>query len=525
MVSSLLALMFLLTSTPVAQQLGHEAILVQAGERVELHCPCDVNRTGDAKPIWTSSTQLEMDLTNGSGVLVHGMSLVIPCASGCHQGNYSCSLGNSSCQSRFTVTVNPAPSRGNEESFYDKICYSQQSCRLTCPHVNTPRVNMTSNGITWLKEGRPSPNDGYFPIAEENHSGVYTCTSQVYNVTSTVVLRVEPQKKMTTAVILSPQHEEVFYVELGSRKVIECEAVTCSNFDRLIWLNEKSVKSTKRAPRGEEKKITVSLVFQKVSEEDLLKNYTCRLRSTCQSVSSVTVTLRTGKSMFFGGQNSRRSYTPLILSTVGIVFVMIVTLFIYVKLKIEITLFLRDTLGCHRRTSDGKCYDAFLMCYESDGGAGLNAQDRKCLQSVLEERFGYSLCLYDRDVLPGKAAAEAVVDCIEESRTVVLVPTSPDPGLGSGLLSAIHAALVERQTRLIFITTETTEASTPGSLSEALQPLSEAGDCVTWKGPSSMSSSSSFWKQLRYHLPASRQPSKINHLPLTTKDVASWRNV
>ena len=50
---------------------------------------------------------------------------------------------------------------------------------------------------------------------------------------------------------------------------------------------------------------------------------------------------------------------------------------------------------------DGKSYDAFLLCYKSDTDTGLNAHDRKCLESVLEERFGYSLCLHDRDVLPG----------------------------------------------------------------------------------------------------------------------------
>lgn len=54
---------------------------------------------------------------------------------------------------------------------------------------------------------------------------------------------------------------------------------------------------------------------------------------------------------------------------------------------------------------DGKTYDAFLMCYKSDTDAGINACDRKCLENVLEERFGYNLCLYDRDVLPGKGMA------------------------------------------------------------------------------------------------------------------------
>lgn len=51
---------------------------------------------------------------------------------------------------------------------------------------------------------------------------------------------------------------------------------------------------------------------------------------------------------------------------------------------------------------DGKSYDAFLMCYKSDTDAGLNDDDRKWLESVMEEKFSYSLCLFDRDVLPGR---------------------------------------------------------------------------------------------------------------------------
>lgn len=49
----------------------------------------------------------------------------------------------------------------------------------------------------------------------------------------------------------------------------------------------------------------------------------------------------------------------------------------------------------------GKSYDAFMMYYQSDADAGLTEPDRRFLESVLEERFGYSLCLCHRDVLPG----------------------------------------------------------------------------------------------------------------------------
>lgn len=120
------------------------------------------------------------------------------------------------------------------------------------------------------------------------------------------------------------------------------------------------------------------------------------------------------------------------------------------------------------------------------------------------------------------ATAEAVLDCIEQSRTVVLVPTSSDPGLGSGLLSAVHESLVERQSRLILIKTKTTQESTSGPLAEALQFLGEAGVCVTWKSSDTASFSSSFWKQLRFYLPPS---PKLQLLPLQIKDAASYHNV
>ena len=110
------------------------------------------------------------------------------------------------------------------------------------------------------------------------------------------------------------------------------------------------------------------------------------------------------------------------------------------------------------------------------------------------------------------AVAQVVLDCIEQSRRVVLVPTSPDLGPGCDLLNNVHEALVERQTRLVFIKTETKEESEFGSFPEALQRLGAPGDCVTWKGISSMQPYSSFWKQLRYYLPAPQHPQKTRLL-------------
>ncbi|KAG7482321.1 interleukin-18 receptor 1-like [Solea senegalensis] len=378
-------------------------------------------------------------------------------------------------------------------------------------------------------EGELLQNHGYLPSVEEKDHGVYTCTrsylhrGRIYNMTFTVALDVHPKKREKAAAIISPHNHDVVFVELGSPAEIHCKAVMYSDFDDIFWLSGKSVvqrnpelpfsSNSKWESKGEEVNMTASLFFKKVSDDDLKRNYTCKLESVSQTSSFVTVTL---------AKKVRPSCVPLAVNTVGIAVVMTVTVLLYVKFKIDITLFFRDTLGCHRGVSDGKSYDAFVMCYKSNTDAGLKADDRRWLEIVLEEEFGYRLCLHDRDIQLGKAVANAVLECIEESRTVVLVPTSLDPGLGSGLLSAVHEALVERQTRLIFIKSEATKEMTSGSLPEDLQLLSEAGDCVTWRG---RSSSSSFLKRLRFYLPASPKELKIRLLQTSRTELPKTSQV
>nr|XP_040017617.1 interleukin-18 receptor 1-like [Gasterosteus aculeatus aculeatus] len=528
----LLPLFLLLASLTGVCPSSLEEPYVKAGEMVALYCPQDSGSShSDAKVIWISYTTQERNLTHTSpaeqrkmGLLVHGRSLVILNASRDHQGNYSCSQGNASKQFWFMLIVCTAQSReNNQRTRYPQICCQEEACTLNCPEVNVPAASITditSKGITWHKEGESSRRHDHFSSVEEKDQGEYTCTrsylyyGQIYRMTFTLLLTVKPTEKDKSSVITSPPKSDVFYVELGTTVVIDCKADIYSDFDEISWSRDDSgveknnsfpvFSNDTRESNASVIKMTASLVFRKVSEKDLSKNYTCKLESVTGSTSSVTITL---------AQKPRPSYVSLALGTAAVVVVMVLTVVVYVRFRINITLFLRDGLGCHRSTSDGKSYDAFLMCYESYTDRGLNEDDRRCLESGLEERFGYRVCLYHRDVLPGQAAAEAVLDCIDQSRAVVLVPTSSDPGPESGLLSAIHAALVERQARLIFIQTEKTEAQGSGSLPEALHLLGEAGDCVTWKSTSSTAHSSSFWKQLRYYLPAPQEASPIKLLP------------
>lgn len=105
------------------------------------------------------------------------------------------------------------------------------------------------------------------------------------------------------------------------------------------------------------------------------------------------------------------------------------------------------------------------------------------------------------DLCLSAPVGEAVLDCIKQSQTVVLVPCSEDSGSGVDLLNSIQASLKKLQTHVVLIKTETAGVLSTSSSSEALK-LCKAADCVTWKGKCSMLPSSAFWKLLRYYLPA-----------------------
>ncbi|KAM9825617.1 interleukin-18 receptor 1-like isoform 1-T1 [Syngnathus typhle] len=526
MVSLFQILLLLASSTGRGVAGPPKEIYVKAGEMVVLQCRRASHRFDHAPVIWTSESKLPIDLSNMSpaeqrqmGLLFFDTSLFILTASVNHQGNYSCSQRNVSDKLWFRLTVYTTLT---SSSWYTMKCYTHESCTLRCPKVNIPPSNnpyFTSYDIIWHKEGKSAQKvKSYFSSVEDTDSGVYTCTrpylfdGQIYNMSFTLELDVQPSQRNKHAVISYPRPKEIIYVDVGSPAVIKCEAVLYSDFCCLFWLSgttfvEKNDSfpvfcNHSREDLTEGIKNTVNLVFKEVTEEDLSNNYTCKMQSFSYSI-VVTITL---------AKKVQGSHLPVALCSVVIMAIIAATVSVYVKFKIELSLFLRNTLGCHRKTSDGKTYDVFLMCYKSDKVTGLKACDTKWLENVLEEHFGYKLCLFDRDVQPGKATSEALLDCIEQSQSVVLVPSPLAENLETGLLSAIHAALVERKTSLVVIKPGNVKEDKWEPAPEAFKLLEKMGHCVTWESLSSLPPSSTFWKKLRYHLPAACTKNKA--LPL-----------
>uniref|UniRef100_A0A3B3DGY2 Interleukin-1 receptor accessory protein-like 1 n=1 Tax=Oryzias melastigma TaxID=30732 RepID=A0A3B3DGY2_ORYME len=385
-------------------------VYVREGEIVALKCDGssdvasvtlwkkDFHRETYAQSNMSAAQQRQM------GILVHESWLVILNTSMSHQGNYTCqSSRNHSSQSLFTMMVYNV----SEDKYdYPETCYKDHSLTLSCPEVNIPSediVNITITDVTWYKDGLPS--NPYFQKVEEEDAGVYTCnrtylySGQTYFKTFVVPLTVQEDTPPIYATITSPRDNQVFPVELGTTVVIDCVADSDSFEDLLFWMRGISfVEDNSSFPvfyneTRDEKQIKASLVFRDLSVEDLSENYSCKLETDNQPPIEVTIFLT---------QKAHISCLNLTLCIISIVVAVTATIAVYLQFEIEIKLFLRDTLSCFSTSSDEKIYDAFLMCYKCDTDEGLREVDRKLLENTLEEKFGYSLCLYERDVLPGE---------------------------------------------------------------------------------------------------------------------------
>ncbi|XP_049574924.1 interleukin-18 receptor accessory protein isoform X2 [Syngnathus scovelli] len=346
-----------------------EEIYVKAGEMVVLQCQRSSHRLDHAPVIWTSESKLPMDLSNMSpaeqrqmGLLFFDTSLFILTASVNHQGNYSCSQRNESEKLWFRLTVYTTLTTELEhKTWYRMICYTQESCTLSCSDVNIPPSNnpyFTSYDIIWHKEGKSAQKvKSYFSSVEETDSGVYTCTrpylfdGQIYNMSHTLELDVQPSQRNKHAMISYPGANEIIYVDVGSPAVIKCEAVSYSEPSLMFWMSGKTFvekndsfpvfSNYTRENLIEGVKNTVNLVFKEVTEEDLSNNYTCKMQYFPLSI-FVTITL---------AKKVQGSHLPVALCPVVIMAIMAATVSVYVKFKIELILFLRNTLGCHRKTS------------------------------------------------------------------------------------------------------------------------------------------------------------------------------
>ncbi|KFP04164.1 Interleukin-18 receptor 1, partial [Calypte anna] len=441
-------------------------------------------------------------------------------------GNYSVAYSNG--KQNFTVpkwTLNvlerDKSSCFNKNHLTTEIKNAGTGHSLKCSDLS---VNQ-NDSIRWYKDCKIYENETEreldFKTLVVEHSGIYTCKilisheGKMYHSTNTIKLVVEEvglDEEIATEIVFYSMSPKITVV-YGKEEVLNCTAFLgyyMREDASLYWLinqtfpekctgipeNEPSIceEELKTLQLGNKFYVTRLLQIKKVTNEDMHHNFTCVLQADERTQIKIVKLKKATQSLvqptlLFGSLCSL-SRSLKIKCDVNTVFLMIA------KKTIIGDLF-----------SDGKEYDAFVS-YLKDC-VSPSEEEREfalnILPMVLEENFGYKLCIFERDVCPGGAVVDDIHSFIDKSRRLIIILSQnyiSDRAMYE-LKSGLHKALVEKKTKIILI--EYMPVSDYNFLPESLSLL-PSKRVVKWKKDKSLPVNSRFWKNLRYLMPA--KPSK-----------------
>ncbi|XP_009274395.1 PREDICTED: interleukin-18 receptor 1 [Aptenodytes forsteri] len=389
-----------------------------------------------------------------------------------------------------------------------------------------------NDSITWYKDCKNYENETEreldFKTLTVQHAGIYTCKilisheGKIYHSTNTIKLIVEEDTPEAVTLEIVGRDEEI-ETEIGKEETLNCTGFLgyyMREDASIYWLinqtfpkkcsgipeNEPSIceEEFKNLQLGNKFYVTRLLRIRKVTDEDMHHNFTCMLQADERTQIKI-MKLKKG--------NTRD--LPVRIFTTGMVLavlfpcIAVAVVFVCVMFRVDLVLFYRNVCRRDDTAGDGKEYDAFVS-YLKDCVSPTEEEREfalKILPMVLEENFGYKLCIFERDVSPGGAVVDDIHSFIDKSRRLIIILSQnyvSDRAIYE-LESGLHKALVERKTKIILI--EYMPISDYNFLPESLSLL-PSKTVVKWKKDKSLPLNSRFWKNLRYLMPA--KPTKIN---------------
>ncbi|XP_042699797.2 interleukin-1 receptor accessory protein isoform X1 [Chrysemys picta bellii] len=439
-------------------------------------------------------------------------------------GNYTCMLRNTTYCSKVAFPLEVVQKdqdscvsqsiKPTEELFY----LEHTNEKIICPDIDgfyppsiKPTVHWYRNCVLvkGFHDRYPRDSTLIIGIVRGAYQGNYTCivsyteNGRTYNLTRSIRMKVvgSPNKAMPPQ-FLSPNAKIIYELEAGAELVLPCEVYFTFLKDsrtELWWtvdgkntddITDPTIKVSESVVTDDlgHKQVTKTLTIPKVTAKDLKRNYTCHARNTRGEVHHAALVRM---------KVLAPRYTVELAcglgSTVLLVVILIVVYHVY---WLEMVLFYRAHFGTDEAILDGKEYDIYVSYAR-------NAEEEEfvllTLRGVLENEFGYKLCIFDRDSLPGGNTTEAVFDFIQRSRRMIVV-LSPDY-LTEKSISVLEFKLGlvcqnALSTKLVVVEYRPLPITHPGILQ-----LKESVSFVTWAGDKSKPSGSKFWKALRLALP------------------------
>lgn len=443
-------------------------------------------------------------------------------------GNYACMLRNATRCLKVSVSLLVIEKKrgkcvNNEEMVFPVDLALGEMRNFTCPDTSGFSQAIASPSTAWYKgcdkiRSGGSPIDVIegrltFNIVRQHCAGNYTCVVNVarrgqnFTLTRTFhVTIIANQLTPSPPVLVQPKADLQVEVEYGQEVNITCKAffhyIIGSNTSVWWFIDGRraqefgptiQVFSSEERVVLKDKKITSVLSIRAVSAADIHRNYSCSAQNSKG--------LRTAR-VFLVKKAS--GYAVELGSGLGVTLLIVLTsVTVYYVWRFEIILFYRLHFGSDETLGDGKEYDAYVSYARS-------AEEEEfvltTLRSVLENEYGYKVCIFDRDSLPGGVITDETLSCIWKSRrlVVVLSPNYMVHGTQALLELKVGTERMVSSGQFRVILVELRPVRKAGRVAE-LKRLKAVMTTIKWKGEKSRDLRSHFWKQLRVSLPTRGQ--------------------
>ncbi|OPJ85621.1 interleukin-1 receptor accessory protein [Patagioenas fasciata monilis] len=458
-------------------------------------------------------------------------------------GNYTCMLRNTTYCSKVAfplevVAKDPHSCVSHSIKPAEQMFYLEEADeKIICPDIDgfypasvTPTVKwyFNCNLVHNFNERYPRGPKFVIGIVRSIYEGNYTCIvtfkdhGRTYNLTRTIKMKVVGSpKKALPPQFSSPNEKVVYELEAGEDLVLPCEVFFTFLKDSRteVWwtidgkstddIMDPKIKVTQSeiTRAFEDKTIIRTLTVAKATPEDLKRNYTCYARNARgEDHSQAVVHMKV----------VAPKYTVELACGLGATILLVVVLIvIYHAYWLEMVLFYRAHFGTDETILDGKEYDVYVSYAR-------NAEEEEfvllTLRGVLENEFGYKLCIFDRDSLPGGIVTDETLSFIQKSRRLLVV-LSPNYVLqGTQALLELKAGLENMASKgnikVILVQYKAIKKSKVKELKQAKAALT----VIKWKGEKSKFPNSSFWKQLQVEMPVKKKSRSLSldgliHMP------------
>ncbi|KAL6471912.1 hypothetical protein MHYP_G00205620 [Metynnis hypsauchen] len=507
------------------------SVRVYEGESGRISCPLfsfptlyNYNQSSGLTLLWyrqTNTHELEqpIDLRTHT-FLKHRDSLWIQPATVQDRGLYICMLRNTTSCAKVGVQL--------EVFVRDGVCDGtlhhnvtipfQKYYTLRCPDLqHLPNI---SHNVTWYHKCSRDFASYFFERQIKGDEvmiynlligmeGPYTCIVSYQNnghalqFTRTINIKpVSPSCGTEHPRILNPASGQIYIVTLGEDVNLSCRAfLPCmENEEQQVWwsIDNKTVeeladpryssptRSIELDDYGDQTVVKVLHVSEFLAS-DFKREFRCSARNS-RGFNTSIATLQ------------KDVYIPSVElgCGLGVTLAVAVLLFVLYRVyKLEVHLLYRSWFGTDER-SDDKEYDVYIS-YARNGEEEEFVMTT--LRRVLEVELGYSVCIFDRDSLPGGTITDETLRFVGRSRRLVIVVSALSAVRGTQALLELQAGLVMLRGGHLRVVLIQYKPVNKQCWVKELRRARVALTLIRWQGEKSLPLSSHFWKQLQLELP------------------------